>query len=68
MLLGINMCNQQWNNNNKVTPVYVQINIYIYIHAHLYFFSHLHILSHCSYIFIDSFSFYIDTRADYKVK
>ena len=29
VILGINMGNQQWNNNNKVTPVHVQIDIYI---------------------------------------
>ena len=43
--LVINMGNQQWNNNNKVTPAYVQIDIYIYIHTLLYLYSYLHIFS-----------------------
>ena len=27
LMLGIYMGNQQWNNSNKVTPVYVQIDL-----------------------------------------
>ena len=51
MLLGINMGNQQWNNKNKETPVYAQIDIYIYIHAVTLTCTHIYTFSHTAHIF-----------------
>ena len=59
ILLGINMGNQQWISNNKVIPVYVQINIYIYIRTHTHTPLHVLIFTHSlilPYIFNDSFT------------